>query len=218
MKSSIKKPSLEGRCSSPARGACSAIHSLSLGTRLQHTRPLRSTCSTMGGECYRFIRLKSPKDTTTNDQQAFEVLHPILLRLVDKWRTSLPNPAVWDFNARKEGELFRIKFIGENSDRFGAQVLPQQLKDGTSYQRWQIGWQHRNYGRYEDPAEDLAEVLIEVLMSSDIGPLLRLDQEDSISSDLNGGEGYENFDDGYSSPQDFAACDKECGYCGHCPY
>ncbi|KFX91472.1 hypothetical protein O988_07741 [Pseudogymnoascus sp. VKM F-3808] len=25
-------------------------------------------------------------------------------------------------------------------------------------------------------------------------------------------------DNGYDSPQDFTACDKECGYCGHCDY
>ena len=205
----------QGCCSSPARDACSAV---SLAT--PHTPPLytRIPVLTMGGECYRFIRLKSPKDTTTNDQQAFQALHPVMLRLVDEWRTNLPDPAVWDFNECKEDQLFRIKFIGEKSGKFEPLVLPQQLKDGTSYEMWRVGWQHRNYGRIQDPAEDLAEVLIEVLMSSAIGQLLRLDQEDSIWWDLHGGETYDQYNDGHSSPEDFAACDKECGYCGHCPY
>ena len=34
-----------------------------------------------------------------------------------------------------------------------------------------------------------------------------------VSWYLNGGEGYDNSDDDIKfSPQDFAACDKECGY------
>ena len=110
------------------------------------------------------------------------------------------------------------QFIGEKSGKFEPMGLPQQLQDGTSYEMWRVGGKHRHYGRIQDPAEDLAEVLIEVLMSSAIGQLLRLDQEDSIWWDLHGGETYDQYNDGHSSPKDFAACDKECGYCGHCPY
>ncbi len=67
-------------------------------------------------------------------------------------------------------------------------------------------------------AEDVLEKLIDTLTASAIGSLLQLDQEDSIWEDLGGSAGYD-YSDGHSSPvQDFAACDKECGYCGHCHY
>ena len=175
----------------------------------------------MGGECYKYLHVTSPKDTTAREQEAFQALHPALLRLVNKWRSGLPNPQDWVFNQRKQGELCRVEFVGKHSDRFPHPiVLPRKLEDGIRVYdgMWRVGWQHRCYGTYRDPAEELAETLIAALASSPIGNLLELDQMDCIREDLDPGWGKPDDYNSYDDDKDFAACDKECGYCGHCPY
>ena len=172
----------------------------------------------MGGECYKMLRVWSSVRITTDHQEAYAALHPVLLRLAAKWRSALSNPAVWDFDQRKDGDLFRIKFVGDHSDLFAPLVMPLKLIDNGTMADWHVGWRRRRYGTYRDPSEDLAETLMAALRSSTLGPLLYLDQEDNIREDLNGGVTSDYCDDGNSSPQDFAACDKECGYCGHCDY
>lgn len=186
----------------------------------------------MGGERFKKLSLLSSKTFTNEIQEAYEALHIALLHLVDEWRLGLINRAVWDFDQRKDGDLFSIKFVGDHSDLFSPLVMPLKLKDGGTTANWHVGWQHRRYGTYKDPTEDLAEMLMAALPSSPIGPLLHLDQMDCIREDYSGGDDSSYGDDycygdrrGYCYSdtygdddkfKDLTACDKECGYCGHC--
>ena len=154
------------------------------------------SCCTMGGECYKEVSLvKSQINFATDFQEAYEVLHPVLLRLVNNWRSALPDPAVWDFDQRKDGDLFKIKFVGDHSDLFSPLVMPLKLKDGGTSGNWHVGWQHRRHGKYTDPAKDLAETLVAALTSSPIRPLLHLDQMDDILKDLGFGDADDYSDD-----------------------
>lgn len=138
--------------------------------------------------------------------------------------TGGPNSADWEFEQGGSVALFKMRFLGRNAEKFHPVTMPLKLEDGIPVRQhavirsenWRVGWQHRNYASWLDPAEDLANELIAFLLDSPLAPYMKLEEEDNVASDL--ANHYEDLYRSSSSEKDLTACDKECGYCGHCSY
>lgn len=95
--------------------------------------------------------------------------------------------------------------------------MPPSLDETLS-----VGWQHRNYASVKDPKHAIAQMLMDILMSSprELVVLLDDNEMDEVWRDLGGGDGYES--DRYERDEeqpDYTACSAEdCGYCGRCSY
>lgn len=124
--------------------------------------------------------------SNTTLKQVTDLL-PRLHECFEEWKAQ-QKPAEWNFN-HTDSQIFRARFTGKNAILFPPVHMPTELK--FTYEDWRVGWQHRRYGRHCDPAYDLAEQLIELLLKTQgLRQLFEVYEEDSIDEDLWDGDDY----------------------------
>jgi hypothetical protein len=161
----------------------------------------------MGGERYRFIKLRKEVSPTEREQKAYtEDLIPKLLQVVRASSLNWPNKP-------RAGEVVRLCRPQDEFQR-GDIVIPENLADLK-----RLGWQDRRYGSYVDDAKELADKLMDSIMGSDCRRCFMVDEEDCVVEDLCGGFPDHDYGRDDTSALDFTACSKDdCGYCGRCTY
>lgn len=160
----------------------------------------------MGGERYKFIYLNKAVDLTEQQKAAYRTLVPELVKIVNSFDLSWPNQP-------SDKEVVRLRIPKTHYERDDL-VITKELAD-----MHKLGWQDRSYGSDIDPAKEVAEKVMSAVMKSECRACFRLDEEDCVAQDLGYYEPYDDdrYDDEPWAP-DYTACDKECGYCGRCPY
>ena len=133
----------------------------------------------MGGECYRYLKLK-PHSITLEEEEVYRNLLPIMIELVQVWFSEqVATDWIIAFGGANAVEL-QVNPASDPDHRFpNVVVLPVNLNDTLN-----IGWQHHHYGSILDPKYEIANDIMDTLLNSDLKSSLLEDKEDNIKSDL----------------------------------
>ena len=149
----------------------------------------------MGGECYRYCKLKPGVSITEKEEKLYQEL---LLRLIPEIKSWFekqdPNEWVAIFDGGCSLQV-KDKVCFEREI-----ILPKELNYSLN-----IGWQHRRYGSLYDPKTEIASKIMDLLIKSQLRPYIQEDEVDNIASDL--GIGMDDcYDDDYRIYQSKGGC------------
>ena len=103
----------------------------------------------MGGECYRYCKLKSLVLVTNKQESIYQTLLPVIIEKVKNFLQNQPSNdwiAVFDGNNALELQVKNQKLFERKI------VLPYNLNHALD-----IGWQHFSYGETIDPKCEIAD-------------------------------------------------------------
>lgn len=132
----------------------------------------------MGGECYRYCRLKPNVAITEKEEQIYQELLSSIIIETKRWFADEKSEEVeWmvEFDGLNAVEL-QVK---DREHLDGRIVIPKELNNTLN-----VGWQHRQYGTLYDPKYEIATKIMDLLMNSDLSSIINEEEEDNIRSDL----------------------------------
>jgi hypothetical protein len=158
----------------------------------------------MGGECFRYCRLKANVVVTDKENRIYQELLSSIMSEVKLWFAE-QNSEEWV--AIFDGEHAVELQVKEREYLEGIIVLPKELNHSLN-----VGWQHRKYGSIRDPKYEIATIIMNLLLKSDLKSLIDEYEEDNILSDL----GMYDYDYGHRYDQSKGPLHYACGIPDDC--